>query len=315
LIPAAFGLAGVNLHTYTGWGSIPYWNAFVANLEMHGKGTFFDPRLDDATQFPIAAKNKFGHKQDAQDLITAKLPALHAYQLSLGSPKPPDSLFDHAAADRGDALFGGKAKCTTCHTDELYTEPGWNMHKGSEIGIDDFQANRSPEKAYRTTPLKGLWAHMKGGFFHDGRFATLKDVVDHYNTFFSLGLSAGEESDLVEYLKSLGDVPVSLTTTQVKQLTGTEPNRFVLSQNYPNPFNPSTVIQYELGKAANVRLDIYSVTGQLVRSLVSGQEQAGLHTVTWNGTNGHGEQVATGVYLYRLQAGTQVESKKMLLMK
>ena len=55
LIPPAFGLAGVNLHTYTGWGSVTYWNAFVANLEMHGKGTFFDPRLNDAAKFPIAA--------------------------------------------------------------------------------------------------------------------------------------------------------------------------------------------------------------------------------------------------------------------
>ena len=52
LIPPAFGLAGVNLHTWTGWGSVTHWNAFVANLEMHGKGTFFDPRLNDAGQFP-----------------------------------------------------------------------------------------------------------------------------------------------------------------------------------------------------------------------------------------------------------------------
>src|SRR5262249_4618333 len=52
LSPPAFGLAGVNLHTWTGWGSVTPWNAFVANLEMHGKGTFYDPRLDDATQFP-----------------------------------------------------------------------------------------------------------------------------------------------------------------------------------------------------------------------------------------------------------------------
>jgi cytochrome c peroxidase len=77
------------------------------------------------------------------------------------------------------------------------------MHTAAEMGIDDFQANRSPDKRYRTAPLKGLWAHQKGGFFHDGRFATLPDVVEHYNTFFHRGLAEQEKSDLVEYLKSL----------------------------------------------------------------------------------------------------------------
>ena len=107
------------------------------------------------------------------------------------------------AAERGDALFEGKAKCSGCHTEPLYTEPGWNMHAGSEIGIDEFQAQRAPDKKYRTSPLKGLFAHSKGGFFHDGRFATLLDVVNHYDTFFKLGLTAQEKNDLVEYLKSL----------------------------------------------------------------------------------------------------------------
>src|SRR5207248_2213910 len=116
LIPDAFGLVGVNLHTYTGWGSVTYWNAFVANLEMHGKGTFFDPRLDDARKFPIAAKNKFGHLRVSEDddKITPKLANLHYYQLSIPSPRPPDGSFDNAAAIRGDKLFEGRAKCATC---------------------------------------------------------------------------------------------------------------------------------------------------------------------------------------------------------
>jgi cytochrome c peroxidase len=84
-----------------------------------------------------------------------------------------------------------------------YSEPGWPMHTPAEIGVDDFQANRAPDGRYRTTPLKGLWTHMKGGFYHDGRFATLADVVDHYDSFFGLGLSASEKSDIVEYVKSL----------------------------------------------------------------------------------------------------------------
>jgi hypothetical protein len=203
LIPPAFGLAGVNLHTYTGWGSVPYWNAFVANLEMHGKGNFYDPRLDDAVKFPVAARAGFGHVTNPDDQITSKLPALHFYQLAIAAPAPPAGSFNPAAAARGKALFNGKAQCSSCHVAPQMTDPGWNMHTASEICIDDFQASRSPDDRYRTTPLNGLWTHTKGGFYHDGRFATLGDVVDHYDSCKNLGLSAGEKSDLVEYLKSL----------------------------------------------------------------------------------------------------------------
>lgn len=204
LLPPAFGLAGVNLHTWTGWGSVTYWNAFVANLEMHGQGTFFDPRLNDADKFPVAAANGFGNVRHEVDLITPKLAALQFYQLSIPAPEPPKGSFDEAAAERGEALFEGKAQCAACHVPPLYTEPGWNMHTGEEICIDNFQAERSPDGAYRTSPLKGLWTHTKGGFFHDGRFATLREVVDHYNQCFNLDLTDQESNDLVEYLKSLG---------------------------------------------------------------------------------------------------------------
>jgi cytochrome c5 len=203
LIPPAFGLAGINLHTWTGWGSVPHWNALVANLEMRGKGDFYDSRLDNAAQFPIAAANHFGHVQNNPDLITAKLPALHLYQLSIPAPAPPARSFDHAAADRGRELFSGKAKCSTCHANPVFTEPGWNMHKASEVCVDDFEANRAPDHAYRTTPLNGLWTHTKGGFYHDGRFATLADVVNHYDMCLSLGLTNREQGDVVEYLRSL----------------------------------------------------------------------------------------------------------------
>jgi hypothetical protein len=203
LIPPAFGLAGVNLHTWTGWGSVTHWNAFVANIEMHGQGTFFDPRLDDADQFPVAARNKFGHINNDNDLITPKLAALHFYQLALPAPIPPSGSFDKDAAERGDALFSGKAQCARCHTDPLYTEPGWNLHNGEEVCVDDFQANRAPDKRYRTSPLKGLWTHQTGGFYHDGRFATFQDVVNHYDGCFNLGLSDAEKTELVEFLKSL----------------------------------------------------------------------------------------------------------------
>ena len=203
LIPPAFGLAGVNLHTWTGWGSVTHWNAFVANLAMQGKGTFFDPRLDDAQKFPIAAANNFGHVRNTPDLITSKLPALHFYQLAIPAPTPPPGSFDPAAAARGQLVFNGKAQCGICHVPPLFTEPGWNMHTAAEVGIDDFQAKRSPDERYRTAPLKGLWSHQKGGFYHDGRFVTLSEVVEHYNRVKGLSLSVQETSDLVQYLLSL----------------------------------------------------------------------------------------------------------------
>ena len=204
LIPSAFGLAGVNNHTWAGsWGTVTYWNAFVANLEMHGKGVFFDPRLDNPQQYPVAAKNKLGHLNNQPDLITSKLAALHFYQLAIPAPKPPEGSFDASAAARGKAIFETKGQCATCHVPPLFTEPGWNLHEPAEIGIDAFHANRAPDKRYRTAPLKGLFAHQKGGFYHDGRFATLDEVVHHYNAFKSLGLTQQEMKDLVEYLKSL----------------------------------------------------------------------------------------------------------------
>jgi cytochrome c553 len=203
LMPAAYGLAGVNLHTYTGWGSVAHWNAFVSNLEMQGKGTFWDPRLNDAAKFPVAARAGFGNVRNTPDLVTSKLAALHFYQLAIPAPTPPAGSFDSGAASRGQQVFNAKAQCARCHVPPLFTEPGWNMHTPEEIGIDDFQAKRSPDERYRTTPLRGLFARQKGGFYHDGRFATMLDVVNHYNGVLALGLTDQEKTDLVEYLKSL----------------------------------------------------------------------------------------------------------------
>lgn len=145
--------------------------------------------------------------------ITKKLPALHFYQLGSPAPSPQPGIdFNEAAAKRGDELFGGKANCNSCHVEPLWTEPGWNLHKPEEIGVDNFQANRAPDKVYKTMNLAGIFVlerglfmspANKGRYYHDGRFATLMDVVNHYNIFFSLGLRDGEKSDLVEYLKSL----------------------------------------------------------------------------------------------------------------
>jgi len=216
LLPNARGLAGHNLHTWTGgWGTVTYWNAFVAVNELHGVGTFFDARFDDAKQFPIAAKAGLGHvsTDPDSDQVTSKLPALHFYQLALPAVRPrPGIDFDPDAAERGDALFSGKANCNSCHREPLWTEPGWNQHTADELKIDSFEADRSPGHAYRTMNLAGIFVRERGlfmspdnqgRFYHDGRFNTLLDVVASYNDRFGLGLTDAEMSDLVEYLKSL----------------------------------------------------------------------------------------------------------------
>jgi len=203
LIPPAFGLAGVNLHTWTGFGSVPYWNAYVAMGEMHGSGTFYDMRLMNKTQYPVAAKSGEGNvrgEPGPRHLKTggpAFLPAGDS-----GSNAPGGELRSRRLP-RGKRVFEARAKCATCHVPPLYTEPGNNLHTPAEVGVDAFQADRSPTHMYRTAPLAGVWSHQKGGFYHDGRFATLHDVIDHYNALFKLELTDREKSDLVEYLKSL----------------------------------------------------------------------------------------------------------------
>ncbi len=211
LIPPAFGLGGVNLHTWTGWGSVPHWNALVANLEMRGSGRFWDPRLNNPQQFPIAAANGLGdlrlsngeYIDPDDDRITPKLAALQMYQLAIPSPQPPKGSFDKDAAARGDALFSGKAKCNNCHVEPLWSDPGWNLHTPAEVCVDSFQADRGPDHRYRTSPIGDLFTHSKGGFYHDGRFPDLASVVNHYDICMSLRLTASEKNDLIQYLLSL----------------------------------------------------------------------------------------------------------------
>jgi len=206
-IPAAYGHLGENFHTWTsGFGDVTYWNAYVANLQMHGNGNFNDERFNDPVKYPAAVRGGFYKLRHDPDEVTPKLAPLHFYQLSLKAPTPPPGSFDPAAAKRGEAIFNGQGRCADCHMPPLYTDAGYNSHKPSEICIDSFQADRGPTGAVGgtmvTPQLPGLWARSKRGFYHDGRFPTLLAVVNHYDSCFGLGLSNGQKSDLVEFLKS-----------------------------------------------------------------------------------------------------------------
>jgi Cytochrome c len=187
VLPPAYGLAQVKNETYTAEGPISYWNAYVAITQMGGQGNFSDARLKiDVRHSP--------------DLVTAKLPALRAYQHSLPTPPPPAGSFDAAVAKRGSVLF--ERACASCHVGGSGTDNNQGvLHKPAQTGVDGAYAARTASKAYRTTPLRALWQHPP--YFHDGSAATLTDVVAHYNWVRTLSLTAAQQGELVEYLKSL----------------------------------------------------------------------------------------------------------------
>ena len=187
VLPPAYGLASVKNETYTAEGPISYWNAYVAVTQMHGRGNFSDPRLG------IDVKN-------SPDQVTSKLPALRAYQHSLAAPPAPAGSYDSAAAGRGKVVFDGS--CASCHVGGSGTDNDTGaLHQPDETGVDPAYAGRTASKAYRTTPLRGLWQHPP--YFHNGSAKTLGDVVSHYNRVRSLKLTAQQQKDLVEYLKTL----------------------------------------------------------------------------------------------------------------
>jgi mono/diheme cytochrome c family protein len=189
VLPPVYGLRKVARETFTAEGPISYWNAYVGVSQMHGQGTFVDSRLGiNIVQTP--------------DLVTPKLPALLAYQLSLETPRPPSGSFDRGAAGRGRAVFVSAGRCAGCHVGSELTDINKGiLHDASETGMDPAYALRTTTKRYRTTPLRGLWQHAP--YFHDGSAATLADVVQHYDRVLNLRLSDRQKHDLAEYLKSL----------------------------------------------------------------------------------------------------------------
>ena len=195
VLPPIYGLKNVGFETFTADGPISYWNSYVGVGQMGGQGNFRDPRIGlDIRQTP--------------DLVTPKLAALLAYQLSLRAPEPPKGSFDQVAANRGRRLFRDEARCASCHQGPTFTDVLTGstpqvpfLHEPAEVGMDPRYAARSATGKYRTTPLRALWQHAP--YFHDGSAADLLAVVNHYDRLFALHLTVSQKADLVEYLKSL----------------------------------------------------------------------------------------------------------------
>ena len=196
VIPPAYGLSGIHRITSTGDGEdIAYWNRYVGVTQLGAHGSFVEKRTG------VSVTNGM------DDLISAKLPALQAYQLSLSAPRAPAGSFDATAARRGKLVFAGVGKCATCHTGREFTDANTRLHPAGDVvsepeprGAPSY-ASRSATKQYRTPPLRGLWQHAP--YFHNGSAPTLEAVVQTYNAKRTLGLTTRQMADLVQYLKSL----------------------------------------------------------------------------------------------------------------
>ncbi|MEO8859270.1 MAG: hypothetical protein ABI343_19975 [Burkholderiaceae bacterium] len=241
VIPPAFGLVGLSKSIFTGDGDTAhepagptaYWNRYVGVAQMHGHGTFFDERII-INGKPLNVDHRVG-----DDLITAILPQLEAYQWSIAAPAigthgtkwAVASDLDTQAVTRGKAVFEGPAKCSSCHSGSSFTDVNtFGLHPASaSVALDKNYIKFSATKQWRTTPLKGIWTHPP--YFHDGSGALntttakcmdgsdigslagaadrvrqdLACVVNRYNDpkQLNLGLTDAQRVDLVEYLKSL----------------------------------------------------------------------------------------------------------------
>jgi hypothetical protein len=116
-------------------------------------------------------------------------------------------------------------------------------------------------------------------------------------------------------LDSIQQISFKPSATSVTNQGGALPEQFAVSQNYPNPFNPGTIINYVLPKSSLVTIKIYNILGQEVRTLVNSELQAGYYSVQWNGDNNFGRSVASGVYIYRVTAGKNIKTMKMMYLK
>ncbi|MBN2104688.1 T9SS type A sorting domain-containing protein [bacterium] len=218
----------------------------------------------------------------------------------------------------------------------LRADPNPNVHLHSDpdkSGADDPGA----VPVNPTLMGDGLWHHIAGVW--DGGAGAAKLYIDgilimewpYVSSMYELsniflGKMAGGGrtymgvlDDFRIYSQALTDVDVYYLSqgmeVHVNDNPAALPQEFVLNQNYPNPFNPATTISYRLAKSSDVVLDVYTQNGQKVRTLVKERLGSGFQSVNWDGRDDAGKQLSSGIYLYRLQVGNQVQTRKLMLMK
>mgnify|MGYP006228362371 FL=1 len=134
-------------------------------------------------------------------------------------------------------------------------------------------------------------------------------MADHHGNEKVYDLDALQELGLYQQMAVLNNITTSTDDDMFS------PNGYALYQNYPNPFNPVTTLQYDLPENTLVNITVYDMTGKVVRNLVNSQQSTGFKSVRWNASNDNGAPASAGVYLYKIQAGDFIDTKKMILLK
>ncbi len=319
------------------------WNKFAAESFAYGKLTSYgiwrkDPILPSLSKY-VSTLNSFSQMMKSASVggqytmggsvwtYVATVPAAGLAQYSFIAP----TLFDSTKTGgmRYSAFFiSGN---TSDGTNTMYSSPidsGYsanNLFPSMVAGVTGSSSGKGVNLSWThsTNPVDNdlaqyvVYRGTTAGFTPNPAqpYAIVKDVV-YLDATVTNGTTYYYRIGAVDVAGNAGPYSneFSLKVTSVQQLSGL-PTEFALGQNYPNPFNPSTQIKFALPTQAKVQLNIYSVSGELVRTLVNADMPAGYFEATWNGLNNNGQSVSTGVYLFRVQAGTFVASKKMILVK
>lgn len=144
---------------------------------------------------------------------------------------------------------------------------------------------------------------------------TSDSVPARYNYWGTSNPTSSLFTGKVAFVPYLSSAPAKLATGEEIADKTTLPSQFSLNQNYPNPFNPTTTISFALPVAEKVRLDIYNILGQKVKTLVDAEKPAGVHQVVWDGRDGHGLSVSSGLYFYKIETASFREVKRMVFLK
>jgi hypothetical protein len=178
------------------------------------------------------------------------------------------------------------------------TVDGWHKLKVEVVSTD--------------AKITTIWPYLDGTLLAG---APIVDSTTTRNTAGKFGLYGFKNNaGVAAYFDNIVVKSSALAAVPGEQ-TANAPEGFVLKQNYPNPFNPTTTISYQLPSSGFVTLAVYDQLGREVRTLAAQTQSAGVHVAVWDGRDANGKQVASGLYLYRLQSGTSVQSKQMLLVK
>ena len=154
----------------------------------------------------------------------------------------------------------------------------------------------------------------------DGNFNNYQSIetinTTYLDTEYEVGVTLYYRISALDHSGNMGEFSPTVDITVLwADLENAMPSEYTIHQNYPNPFNPSTTLRYALPEQSDVKIAVYDMIGRKVRTLVNDSQDAGYKSVIWDATNDYGERVGAGIYLYQIQAGAFVQTRKMVLLK